>query len=131
MEKYDNRADYCCDTCEFNVLRHRHFKFRKYMARICGSDPVYGLRRSFLRYTEKYVSYEYVYYNYGKLSDGVYETSVKYYDKKDETFPVCVVKKYMILYGEDYWNFTDKELDRKTILRMVEDIKSRCFQAPA
>ena len=125
MEEYDNLLEFY-DEGEFTVKRIRDMRYRKYLARICGEDPVFGFRRKFLRYRSADIGSRNARYLYGDLPEGVYETSVRYY-RPDEKKPVSVDRKICLLYNGDFYNYPYEALDRRTVLEYVDDIRDGTF----
>ncbi len=125
METYDNSL-WLYDECEFSIKRIENMRFRKYLARICGEDAVFGLRRKFLRYHDVNVDRRNACYLYGDLPDGVYETSVRYYHPH-ENIPAAVDRKICIIFDGDSFNYPYGAFDRHTVLEYVDSIRNRTF----
>lgn len=119
FDDYDNSME-LWENCEFNVKKLPNMRFKKYTARICGPDETYGLKRKFLWYTDCTNAFSRVFYNYGVLEDGLYETNVRYYnaDDKECVSPVLSDRRYTLIWDGLYIIFNSKDLSRDEILRM-------------
>ena len=129
MDEFDNRLD-LYDSGELNVLKLNGKTFKKYVARIVGKHTVYGLDRRFLQYDKVINGWGCVYYQYKNLHDGVYETSVKYFEKNDLK-PVLIDRKICVVVAGDCFNYRYGVLDRKTILRLTREIQEGLFSPNA
>ncbi len=125
MEKYDNILEYY-EECEFSVKRIKNMRFRKYLARICGADSIYGYQRKFLRYDSVDADYGNIYYSYGDLQEGVYETCVRYYRPGEET-PAFADRKICIIFDGVASSYAYGTLNRRTVLKYVDDIRNGTF----
>ena len=125
MEAFDNLLE-IYDECEFSVKRVKDMRFKKYLARICGEDSVFGYRRKFIRYHDSFTQHGNVLYRYGDLPDGVYETSVKYFREGDEK-PTDVDRKICLIVDGDFYNYPYKALDHSTVLEYVSSIRDGTF----
>ena len=98
MLGFENGLDIYATHSELNVRRVPGVKYKKYLAKIVGAHPTYGLSREFLRYKKRTSDHDHIYYNYGHLPDGVYETSVRYYPHGNTTDdPLEVVRKICVV----------------------------------
>ena len=125
MDEFDNRFD-LYESGEFNVLKIRGRTFKKYLARIVGEHEVFGLDRRFLSYDRTANGWESVHYTYEDICDGVYETSVRYFEKGNLE-PLLIDRKICVVVDGDTFNYRYGVLDRKTILRLVKLIQDGSF----
>ena len=114
------------DCTEFTVTRVPSLSFKNYLAKICGADETYGLSRSFCRPDKVELAWNSVIYHYPLLSDGVYETSVKYFEK-DSTTPVFVDRNIVILYRGDWEVFPFAPFPKDLLLQYVKEIRRGTF----
>ncbi len=128
MERNESRVDNYED-CSL-MISTTAFRFRKYMARICGEDDTFGLKRDFLRFKELEQYWGTIVYNYGALPDGVYEASVKYYNSKDDDSLFLRDRKIVILYDDDYRMFPYNSVPRENILEIVTAIDCGSYEMP-
>lgn len=128
MERNESWVDYCED-CSL-MITTTAFRFRKYMARICGEDDVYGLKRKFLRFEVQEVAWGTIIYNYGALKNGVYEASVKYYNGINDDSLFLRDRNIVILYDDDYRMIPFNSVPKTTILEIVAAIECGAYVLP-
>ena len=126
MFDYSNEIE-IYDTCEFTIKKQKNTRFKKYVAKINGTDPVFGLRRHFLRYAKATSEWGHVRYEYGDVPDGVYETSVKYF-RKDADQPFLTDRKLCLVWEGDCFNYDYSRFSKKEILGFVNAFASGSFQ---
>lgn len=114
------------DYTEFTVTKLRSFSFKKYLAKICGEDETYGFSRKFFRFFEVEGGCRSVRYHYPLLSDGVYETSVKYF-AEDKKKPVFIDRKLTIVHQGVWEEYPFGQLSKEVILRCVDRLRRGTF----
>lgn len=128
MEENKSWVDYCEEFCL--LIASKAFRFRKYMARICGKDDVYGLERQFLRFETQERAWGAVIYNYGELPYGVYEASVKYYSNINDDSLFFRERNIVILYDDDYLLIPYGAMTQANILETVDAIRCGTYVMP-
>ena len=110
------RPDYDYVDFNYQVERIERARVSYYVARITGPDPNYRLRRYFLQQERSTV--------YGKcnceqfycqLYDGIFEVSLKYYDK--ETGELLSRKRqWIVVLDGDEYDYDDEEMNYQYVL---------------
>ena len=125
MLGFENGLDIYATHGELNVRRISGVKYKKYLAKIVGAHPTYGLSREFLRYKKRTSDHDHIYYNYGYLPDGVYETSVRYYPHGNTTDdPLEVVRKICVVSHGDYLSRWYSDMEKPSVLDLVQKVCS-------
>lgn len=125
--KPEDSCIYYVDVCDFAVAIVHPYRFKKYIAKICGSDDVYGFARRFLRFTDRTVRNSHVTYSYGELPDGVYEASVKYYNPHESGTTIFRDRKILIVYREESTIIPYDSISKKEVLSIAQSIMCRQF----
>lgn len=125
MYENDNELE-IYDSCEFSIRSLKNTRFKKYLAKISGEDPFFGLARHFLSYQSVTRGGGNVRYKYGKVPDGVYETSVKYFDK-DSNQPFITDRKLCLIWDGSCFNYNYSRFNKQEILGFVDAFASGGF----